>query len=180
MNWTIDGTHTHVAFAVRHMAISTVRGRFGTVSGTAETGADGTLERIDVTIDARTIDTGEPQRDAHLRSADFLDVEAYPHITFRSTDVRRLRDGRYRITGDLTIRGQTRPVTFEAETVGPMTDPWGNRRAGATMSGTLSRKDFGLTWNQVLEFGGVAVGDAVRFEVDVEAVTQEKVTAQAR
>jgi polyisoprenoid-binding protein YceI len=174
MTWKIDPSHSSVEFAVRHMAISTVRGRFRSVSGTIESGDDGTLERVQATIDARSVDTGEPQRDAHLRSADFFDAETHPFLTFRSTTVRAQAGGRYEITGDLTIRGQTRPVTLQVETVGPLPDPWGNRRAAATISGALNRKDFGLTYNQALEFGGVLVGEEVRFTIDVEAVAQEQ------
>ncbi len=174
MTWRIDPSHTSVEFAVRHMAIATVRGRFRSVSGTVETAEDGALRQVEATIEAASVDTGEPQRDAHLRSADFFDADRHPYLTFRSTSIRPRQGGRYEVTGDLTIRGQTRPVTLEVETVGPISDPWGNRRAAATISGTINRKDFGLTYNQALEFGGVAVGEEVRFTIDVEAVAQQQ------
>lgn len=175
MKWNIDPSHTGVDFAVRHMAISTVRGRFKKVSGTIETTGDGELKHIEAVIEAGSIDTAEPQRDAHLRSPDFLDAEHYPHLVFRSTTVEAQGDGRYLVRGDLTIRGQARPVAFEVETTSTISDPWGNRRAGATASASLNRKDWGLTWNQVLELGALLVGEEVRFTVDVQAVAPASV-----
>lgn len=170
MEWIIDPSHTSVEFAVRHMAISTVRGRFKKVSGTLETADDGILKSIKATIEAASIDTAEPQRDAHLRSPDFLDAENQPYLQFRSSAVETLGAGRYRVTGDLTIRGLDRPVSFEVETSDPLIDPYGNRRAGATANAKLNRKDWGLTWNQVLEFGALLVGEEVRFTLDVQAI----------
>lgn len=170
MTWTIDPSHTTVEFAVRHMGLATVKGRFKQVSGTLQTSEDGRLQAIQATIASSSIDTGEPQRDAHLRSPDFLDAEGYPTITFTSTAIEPLGDRKYRIHGDLTIRGTTRPVTFEAEVTEPVTDPWGFRRAAATASGTLNRRDWNLTWNQILEFGALLVGEDVRFTLEVEAV----------
>lgn len=170
MTWTIDPSHTTVEFAVRHMGIATVKGRFKQVAGTVETSEDGELRALEATIQAASIDTGEPQRDTHLRSPDFLDVERYPTITFRSTQIEPLGQKKYRVHGDLTIRSTTRPVTFETDVSEPVTDPWGFRRAAATATGKLSRKDWGLTWNQVLEFGALLVGEEVRFTLDVEAV----------
>lgn len=169
MEWIIDPSHTSVEFAVRHMAISTVRGRFKKVSGTIETD-DGTLKSIQATIEAASIDTAEPQRDVHLRSPDFLDADNQPYLQFRSRAVEARGAGRYRVTGDLTIRGLDRAVSFEVETSDPVIDPYGNRRAGATASAKLNRKDWGLTWNQVLEFGALLVGEEVRFTLDVQAI----------
>jgi polyisoprenoid-binding protein YceI len=169
MKWNIDTSHTSVNLAVRHMGLATVRGRFGKVQGTVEV-ENGRLVGIDATIAADSIDTGDAQRDGHLRSPDFLDVESYPVITFRSTAVKPLRDGRYEVTGDLTIRDQARPVKIEVEASQPMVDPWGNQRAGATATGTLNRKDWGLTWNKVLELGTLLVGEEIRLSIDVEAV----------
>ena len=179
MQWKMDPSHTGVEFAVKHIGITTVRGRFKGVSGSLETSDDGTLKSIEAVIDAGSIETAEPQRDAHLRSPDFLDAEKYPSLTFRSTDVKPLDagDGRYLVSGALTIRGQARPVTFEVETTKPMTDPWGNLRAGASANGKLNRKEWGLTWNQVLELGALLVGEEVRFTLDVEAVAPVAVAA---
>ncbi len=157
---------------MKHLGIFTVRGQFTKVSGTAETDEGSRLTSIEATIDAGSIHTGEPNRDAHLRSPDFLHAEQHPTLTFSSRAIKALGANRYRVTGDLTIRDQTRPVTFEAETTPAMTDPWGNRRAGATATATINRKDWGLTWNQVLELGALAVGEEIKFSLDIEAVAQ--------
>jgi polyisoprenoid-binding protein YceI len=135
-----------------------------------ETAGGNALTSIRATIDASSIDTGEPQRDNHLRSADFLDAQRYPEITFKSTSIEPLGAGVSKVTGDLTLRGETRPVTFEVETSAPVTDPWGNQRAGATATGKINRKDWGLAWNQALEFGALLVGEEVRFTFDMEVV----------
>jgi len=177
MQWQIDPVHTSVEFAVRHLGISTVRGYFRKLSGTIETTGDGRLESVEATIDAGSIDTREEKRDAHLRSADFLDASRYPAIVFRSTSVTAQEHGRYLVRGDLALRGVTRPVDLELDLSEPIKDPWGNARAGATGQGRLNRKDWGLTWNQVLEFGGLAVGDEVRFWLEVEAVAKTSVAA---
>lgn len=168
--WTIDPTHTGLEFAVRHMGLSTVKGRFRALGGTITTADDGTLEAIDVTVDTSSIDTAEANRDGHLRSPDFFDAETHPAATFRSTRVEREDANAYRVSGDLTIRGITKPVTLEVETTGAVTDPWGNLRAAAEGKGRISRKDWGLTWNQTLEFGGVLVSDEVRLTFDAQAV----------
>ena len=170
MQWKIDLSHTSLHFAVRHLGISTVRGRFTKVAGALETAQGNTLTSIEATIDAASIETGEPQRDAHLRSPDFLDAARYPEITFKSTSIETLGGGVYKVTGDLTMRGETRPVTLEVETASPINDPWGNLRAGATVTGKLNRKNWGLAWNQVTELGALIVGEEVRFTLDVEAV----------
>lgn len=175
--WSFDPSHTSLTFAVKHLGIFTVRGQFTKVSGTAETDEGGRLTSIEATIDAGSIDTGEPNRDAHLRSPDFLHAEQHPTLTFSSRAVEALGANRYRVTGVLTIRDQTRPVSFEAETTGAMTDPWGNQRAGATASATINRKDWGLTWNQVLELGALAVGEEIKFNLDIEAVAQAQAKA---
>ncbi|MBI3976415.1 MAG: YceI family protein [Armatimonadetes bacterium] len=177
MKWTIDPAHTSLQFAVRHMGLSTVRGQFKKITGAIETSDDGTLNSIQATIEAASIDTAEPQRDGHLRSPDFLDAEKYPHLTFRSTTIEPLGTGRYLVTGNFTIREHTRPVTFEVEITEPVKDYTGALRAGASASGTVNRKDWDLTWNQVLELGALLVGEEVRFTLDVEAVAA--VTAPA-
>ncbi len=177
--WNVDPSHTSVEFAVKHLGVFTVRGRFKKVNGSIETAADGTLKSIEATIDAASIDTAEPQRDTHLRSPDFLDAENSTFLTFKSTAIKPLGAdrNRYLVSGDLTIRGTTRPVTLEVETSAPMTDPWGNQRAGATATGKLNRKEWGLTWNQVLELGALLVGEEVRFTLDVEAIAAAAVAA---
>lgn len=168
--WTIDKSHTSVEFAVRHMGLATVRGRFRSVDGTVETGPDGAPRAIEARIDAASIDTGDARRDEHLRSADFLDAQRYPTLVFRSTRIAAETGGRYRVDGHLTIRDETRPVSFEVEVTRPVTDPWGYLRAGATARGTLNRKDWGLTWNLALEAGGVLVGEKVQLEFEVSAI----------
>lgn len=173
MKWTIDSSHTTVAFAVKHMGLFTTRGQFKKITGSIETNEQGAPSKIGVAIDATSIETGEAQRDAHLRSPDFLDVEQYPELRFVSTQIEALGGNQYRIHGGLTIRNVTKPVVLEAELTPPVKDPWGLTRAGATATGTLNRKDWGLTWNQVLELGALLVGEEVKFTIDVEAVAQQ-------
>ncbi|MBB6096634.1 polyisoprenoid-binding protein YceI [Deinobacterium chartae] len=167
--WTIDPTHTGLEFAVRHMGLSTVKGRFRALSGSITTAEDGRLEGVEVTVDTTTIDTAEPNRDGHLRAPDFFDVEKYPTATFKSTAVEPQGQNVYRVTGELTIRGVTKPVTLEVETSDPIKDPYGLQRAAAEGKTKISRKEWGLTWNQVLEFGALMVSDDVRISFDVQA-----------
>ncbi|HUR93037.1 MAG TPA: YceI family protein [Gemmatimonadales bacterium] len=169
--WDIDPTHSGVHFAVKHLMVSTVRGEFGKVAGSVELDAeDITRSRIHAVIDASSINSREAQRDAHLLSPDFLDVERYPTIEFRSTSLARTSDG-FDATGELTIRGVTRPVALRVETSGTeLTDPFGNLKRGASATAKISRKDFGLEWNVALETGGFLVGDEVKIEIDVELV----------
>jgi len=171
--WNIDGAHTSVEFAVKHLMIATVRGRFGRLSGTVTT-TDKVPVHADVavTIDVASIDTREGQRDAHLRSADFFDAEKFPTITFLGKRTIGDLEGSFRLIGDLTIRGITREVELDVTNEGRTTDPWGNTRAGYSARATIHRKDFGLTWNQLLETGGLAVGDEVRISLDLELVLQ--------
>jgi polyisoprenoid-binding protein YceI len=169
--WAIDPTHSNVEFAVRHLMITTVKGRFTAVSGTVVLDeADPTASSADITVEVASIDTREPQRDAHLRSADFFDVEKYPTLTFRSTGVTGITDNGFKLTGDLTIHGVTRPVTLDVVHEGRARDPWGGERAGYAASTRIKRSDFGLTWNQLLETGGLAVSDEVKISLDVELV----------
>jgi len=172
MNWNIDPSHSSIDFSVRHLAISTVRGRFRNFAANAELGPDGRLLKVEATIDPKSIDTGVADRDAHLRSADFFDVAKYPEIRFASTFIKPLGAGRVEVTGDLTMHGVTKPVSFVLEQGEAIKDPWGNRRLAAEASGKLNRKDWGLTWNQVLELGGVAVSEEVKWSFEVEAVSQ--------
>jgi polyisoprenoid-binding protein YceI len=170
--WNIDGAHSNVEFAVKHLMIATVRGRFGKVAGTVTKDEVTGTSTIAVTIDVASIDTRESQRDAHLRSADFFDAEQHPMITFVGKRTVGPLDGNFRLFGDLTIRGATRQVELEVTSEGRTKDPWGNQRAGYSARTTIHRKDFGLTWNQLLEAGGVAVGDEVRISLDLELVLQ--------
>jgi polyisoprenoid-binding protein YceI len=170
-NWNIDLAHSGIGFSIRHMVVSKVRGRFGKFTGSIRLDDDDLARSsVEVTIDASSIDTGTPQRDAHLKAADFFDVEAFPELRFRSTRIEKLDEARYRVIGDLTIRDATREVPLEVEYGGRGKDPWGNERIGFVAKATLDRKDFGLKWNQVLEAGGFLVGDRVDIDLDVQAV----------
>ena len=171
-NWALDPAHTNVEFTVRHMMISNVKGQFQKTSGTVTiNGSDPTSAKIDATIDATSIDTRVDKRDAHLKSPAFLDVDKFPTITFKSNKVEADGPGKWKVKGDLTLHGVTKPVVLEVESTGtPITDPMGNTRAGASATTKISRKDFGLTWNQPLETGGVMVGDEVAISIDVEAI----------
>lgn len=168
--WKIDPTHTTVGFSTRHLMVAKVRGTFRKVDFTAEVGDRPEDTKVVATIDATSIDTGVEDRDNHLRSPDFLDVQNHPTIEFRSTGVSRIDDRHYRLEGDLTIRGTTRPVVLDVELYGVTTDPWGNQRAGFSARTTLNREDWGLTWNQPLEAGGWLVGKEVEVEIEGEAV----------
>lgn len=169
--WEIDPVHSEIAFSVRHLMVATVRGRFNQFRGSIEFDpAHPENARVEVTIDAASIDTRNEQRDNHLRSADFLDVERYPTITFVSKRVEPLGDNRYRIVGDLTIRGVTREVAVEGEFLGVSKDPWGGERAGFSGRAKVNRHDFGASWNVALETGGFLVGDTLDVTIDIEAV----------
>jgi len=170
--WQIDPAHTNVEFTVRHMMISNVKGQFQKTSGTITVnGNDATSAKIDATIDASSIDTRVERRDADLKSPNFLDVEKYPTITFKSTKVEAAGPAKWKVTGDLTLHGVTKPLVLDVEGTGaPINDPMGNTRAGASATTKIKRSDFGLTWNKVLESGGVMVGDEVAISIDVEAI----------
>jgi polyisoprenoid-binding protein YceI len=169
--WNLDAAHSGIHFSVRHMVVSKVRGQFGKFTGKIELDeADFTRSRVEATIDAASIDTGTADRDAHLRSVDFFDAERFPELTFRSSRIERSADDRYRVVGDLAIRGVTREVTLDVEYGGRGKDPWGNERIGFLARGAIDRKDFGLKWNQALEAGGLLVGERVDIELDVQAV----------
>jgi polyisoprenoid-binding protein YceI len=169
--WKVDSAHSNVEFAVRHLMITTVKGRFAEVSGEVTSDDnDPAKGAVDITIHAASIDTREPQRDAHLRSADFFDIEKYPAITFRSTRIDNVKGDHFTLVGDLTMHGVTREVALDVTAEGRATDPWGGQRAGFTATGKVKRSDFGLTWNQALETGGVVVGDDIKISLDVELV----------
>ena len=167
--YAIDRSHTTVEFVARHLMVTKVRGRFADFSGTLTVGEVPEASHVEVTIDAASISTGDPNRDAHLRSADFFDVENHPTLEFRSTKVDHHRGENWKVTGDLTIRGVTRPVVLDVEFAGAATTPWSTTAIGFTASTEVDREDWGLTWNAALETGGVVVGKRVRIELEVEA-----------
>jgi polyisoprenoid-binding protein YceI len=167
--YEIDTAHSVIEFVVRHLGLAKVRGRFDSFRGTIEIGDDVFASRADVTIDAASIDTRDADRDKHLRSPDFLDVESYPTIEFHSTKVRKEGE-RWLVDGDLTVRGVTRPVTLDMEFEGVVTDPWGNVRTGFSATTEVNREDFGVNWNQRLDTGGWLVGKQVKIELSLEAV----------
>jgi polyisoprenoid-binding protein YceI len=165
----IDRSHSEVAFQVRHL-LSKVRGRFADFAGSVQfDSAQPESSRVDVVIQAASIDTAEPDRDKHLRGADFFDVGEFPTLTFKSTSVRRRGDDAYDVNGDLTVHGVTRPVTLLTSFLGTMQDPWGNEKFGFEGELTLNRKDFGLAWNAALETGGFLVGDEVKVMLSIQA-----------
>jgi polyisoprenoid-binding protein YceI len=168
--YDIDPAHTTVEIIARHMMIAKVRGRFEQFEGHLEIGEDLSGSRAEVKIEAGSINTAEEQRDTHLRSPDFLDVEGWPHIEFRAERPEHLGGNRFRIPGELTIRDQTRPVDVEFSLEGVGLDPWGNTRAILAASFTIDREDFGITWNQTLETGGFLVGKELQAEIDCQAV----------
>ncbi len=169
--YQIDSAHSKAGFAVKHMMVSTVRGDFSNVKGTVDfDAANPDAGKIDITIDAASINTGQPKRDEHLRSADFFDVSKYPSLTFVSNRISRDSSGIYTVDGTLTMHGVAKPVTLRIEASPEMKDSRGGGRIGATATTKLNRKDWGLTWNRALEAGGVTVGDEVAVTIDVEMV----------
>jgi polyisoprenoid-binding protein YceI len=168
MKWNLDVTHSQVEFAVKHMMISTVRGRFASISGTGETSASGALSSVALEADVKSVDTNQAQRDEHLRSADFFDIAKFPKLTFVSTKIDQ-NGSDLTITGNLTIKDVTKSVTLKGEISSPITDPWGNTRAALGVTGKLNRKDFGLNWNAALETGGLVAGEEVKLSIDAEA-----------
>jgi polyisoprenoid-binding protein YceI len=180
ITYQIDPAHSSAQFSVRHMMITNVRGGFSRVEGTVVYDPDNPSQSsVEATIDARSIKTLDEQRDAHLKSADFLETDKYPTITFKSKKIEPAGEDEWRVTGDLTIHGATKAVVLKVE--GPtaeVKDPYGNTRVGASASTKIKRSDFGLTWNAVLEAGGIAVGDEIKIELEVSAIkAQEKAAA---
>jgi polyisoprenoid-binding protein YceI len=172
--YVLDQAHSFIGFSARHAMVTKVRGAFQEVQGTGYLDEeDPSKSHVELTIEAASIDTGNPDRDNHLRSNDFLAMAEHPRITFKSTEVQRVDQSHYRVTGDLTIRGVTRPVTIDFEFTGQVNDPWGNVRVGFAGSTTINRKDWGITWNMALEAGGVLVSDKVNLELDIAAVRAE-------
>ena len=170
--WNIDPAHSVAEFKVKHMMISNVKGQFAKITGVLTLDeSDLTDSRVEALIEAASIETRDAQRDAHLKSADFLDVEKFPTLSFKSTRISLVRDGELAVEGDLTIRGVTRKVLFSVEgPTPPVKDPWGNTRVAVSAATKINRKDFGLTWNTALETGGILVGDEVTITLDVEFV----------
>jgi polyisoprenoid-binding protein YceI len=170
-SWTLDPGHTRIGFSARHAMVTTVRGGFDEFDGVAQIDvAIPGASSAKVNIKAASINTGQADRDGHLRSADFLDVETFPELTFVATGVERKDAATWSVTGDLTIKGVTNPLTIDFEYAGTATDPFGNRRAGFEGTATINRKDWGLTWNAALETGGVLVSDKIKIELDVSAI----------
>ena len=171
MTWVLDTSHSSIEFAVKHMIISTTKGRFTKFSVDADVDeANLGASTATITIDAESVDTRDETRDAHLRSADFFDAANHPTVTFVTRRLESKGGSDYRIIGDLTMRGVTKEISLDGELSGPMKDPYGNTRVGLSAQGKVNRKDWGLTWNGVLEAGGVLVGDEVKMSIDTELV----------
>ena len=170
--WQIDPAHTAAGFSVKHMMIATVRGQFKGVTGTVNwDDQDIGNSVVDVTIDANTVDTGEPKRDADLKSANFFDVAHYPTITFKSTKIERISAAKMKVAGNLTIRGITKPVVLDVEgPSGAVKDPWGNTRVALNATTTVNRMDYGVKWNAKMDGGGIVVGDDVNINIDLEMI----------
>jgi polyisoprenoid-binding protein YceI len=170
--WNIDPVHSTAQFKVKHLMISNVKGEFTAVTGKVEfNSADITKSRVEASIDAKTINTREAQRDAHLRSAEFFDVDKFPVLTFKSTRISKKGAEELEVEGDLSIHGATRTVIFEVEGPGaPVKDPWGGTRIGISATTRINRKDFGMTWNAVLDAGGIAISEEVTITLDVQFV----------
>jgi polyisoprenoid-binding protein YceI len=168
--WNIDPTHSDLAFSVKHMGFSTVRGRFGAVTGTVTLGDGDRVTAADIAVDVSSVDTGMEQRDGHLKSADFFDVATHPQARFVLTSAEQQADGTLIASGDLTLRGTTKSITLKGEAGAPAVDPFGVRRIGASLSTKLPRKEWGLSWNVALEKGGWLVSEEVTLNVDVQAV----------
>src|ERR1700722_11033541 len=169
--WNIDPAHSHVEFSVRHLMISAVKGTFKDIAGTVVADeSDLSAVSIDVTIQVASIDTRQPDRDTHLKSPDFFDAAKYPTITYKGTHIKGDHMSEFQLHGNLTMHGVTKPVALDVTAEGRGKDPWGNERIGYSASGKIDRRDFGLTWNQALETGGVAVGHEVKIHIDLEIV----------
>ena len=174
-SWDIDSAHAAANFAVKHLAISTVNGTLGAVTGKVELDdKDVTKSKIEATVDVKGINTKEPKRDDHLRSKDFFEVEKFPNITFKSTKIEKGEGNKLKVTGDLTIKGVTKPVTLDGELTPEVANPFSKAKTrGFSGSTSINRKDFGLTWNVALETGGVLVGDDVKINVEAELIKKE-------
>lgn len=172
ITWKLDPAHSSAEFKIKHMMISNVKGSFNGLSGTlVEDKNDPNRSRVEAAIDISSLNTGDAQRDAHLKSADFFEADKYPQMTFKSTSVEKKGEGEYSVTGDLTLHGVTKPVKFAVEgPSAPGKDPWGNTRIGLSATTKINRKDFGLSWNAALETGGILVGEDVQITLDVQFI----------
>ena len=169
--WKIDPTHTEIGFTVRHL-MSKVRGKFDTFEGTVVSADDVTASTVEVSVDLSSINTGTADRDAHLRSGDFFEVDAYPSMTFKSTGIKQESDDEFVLSGDLTIKGVTKPIELEVEFLGEGSDPWGGTRVGIEAKGEISRKEFGIDFNIPLEGDKLMIGDKIKLNIVAEAVLQ--------
>lgn len=171
--WVTDPTHSELGFKIRHLMITNVSGSFGKFEVSAETdGDDFTTANVEVKIDVESINTNNSQRDAHLKNADFFEAEKFPHITFKSASIQRIDDDTFNLLGNLTIKETTKPVELKLEFGGVTKDPWGFERAGFSLSGKINRHDFGVSYNAVLETGGVALGEEIKIQGEVEVTKQ--------
>jgi len=171
MSWQIDSSHSHINFTARHMMISKVRGSFESFSGTVNFNEENPVNStVEIAVDLSSINTRDAQRDGHLKSPDFFDVESHPTMRFVSTRVEQIDENNGRLIGDLTIKGVTHEVALDVEYAGVAKSPWGTESAGFSATGSLNRKDWGLNWNQALETGGVLVGDKINIEIELELV----------
>ncbi|MFM2073553.1 MAG: hypothetical protein RLZZ623_3817 [Actinomycetota bacterium] len=167
--WNVDPAHSSIGFVARHLMVTKVRGRFTDFSGTVTIAEDPLQSKVDATVQLASVSTGDEARDGHLRSADFFDAEVFPTMTLTTTALRPAGSD-FQLDGELTIKGVTKPVTFQLEFEGVATDPWGNTKAGFTAETEINRKDWGLSWNVALETGGVLVGEKIKIQLDIQAV----------
>lgn len=180
MAWTVDTAHSTVGFAARHMGLAKVRGEFKSFRGAIEVDPqDLTTARGRLEVDMASVDTGEEKRDEHLRSPDFFDVEQFPTMVFETSSVSKASDDHYKVVGDLTIKGASREVELDYEHGGEGVDPYGNKKVGGTLSGTIKRSDWGLTWNVALETGGWLVSDKIAIEIDLQIAESQEAVAEA-
>jgi polyisoprenoid-binding protein YceI len=172
-NWVTDPTHSEIGFKVKHMMFTNVSGKFNTFEASIEN-EDNNFEtsKINFSAEINSVDTNNADRDVHLKSADFFDVDSYPKLSFVSTQIKKINNGEYQISGDLTIKDVTKNIVLETEYSGLMTDPWGNTKIGLSISGKINRKDFGLTWNAALETGGVLVGEEIKLISEIQLIKQ--------
>lgn len=171
--WSIDTAHSEIGFKVKHMMFTNVSGNFEKFDASIETDGDNfETAQFEFTGDTDSISTGNKDRDSHLLSADFFDASQFPKINFKSTSFKKLNEGEYKLTGDLTLHGITKPVTLDVEFGGLAKDPWGNTKTGLSVSGKINRKDWGLNWNSALETGGVLVGEEVKLQIELQFIKQ--------
>ena len=171
--WNVDPMHSSFNFNIKHLGISFVQGRFDKFEGKVVTTADDLSNaKFDFTVNTASVNTGVEMRDNHLKSADFFDVDNFPKLSFVSTDVKKINEGEYKISGDLTIKDVTKSIVLDVEYSGLMTDPWGNTKIGLSLNGKINRKEFGLTWNSTLEAGGVLVGEEIKLVSEIQFIKQ--------